>query len=80
MKIKGIELLTIKEIAIKLKITVNTAKWRLHYRKIKPISREALYDTTALDAIKNFAPKGFQKGNKAQSAKAKNKKTAGEEI
>ena len=69
MKINGIEYLTIKEIAKKLKITTTATKWRLHYRKIKPISREAIYDISALEAIKEFAPKGFQKGNKAQSSK-----------
>jgi len=69
MKINGIEYITIKEIAKKLNISTNTVRWRLHYRKIKPLSRESLYDISALEAIKDFAPKGFKKGNKAQSSK-----------
>jgi hypothetical protein len=71
---KGITIkngLTVKDMAVKLGIPTNTVKKRLQYRGIKPICKDALYDPSALDIIKDFAPKGFQPGNKAQSANKK---------
>jgi hypothetical protein len=78
---KGITIksgLTVKDMAKKLGIPTNTVKQRLYLRGIKPICKDALYDPSALEIIKDFAPKGFQPGNKAQSAYKK--KPAGKGI
>jgi len=45
--------LTITEISQKLGITYLAAKQRLLRAGIKPITKEALYDASALDAIKD---------------------------
>jgi predicted ArsR family transcriptional regulator len=50
--------LTITEMAKKLGITYLTAKQRLLRLGIKPKSKEALYDESALEAIRNVPGKG----------------------
>jgi hypothetical protein len=53
--------LTITEIADKLGITYLTAKQRLLRAGIKPISKEAVYHESALEAIRVVAPVGRPK-------------------
>jgi len=53
MKVNNKEFITVKEMSDKLKIPTNTVKQRLLRYKIKPISKDALYDVSALDAIKD---------------------------
>jgi len=69
--------LTVTEMAERLNITPNTVKQRLFQRGIKPISKEALYEPSAIDQISDFGPKGFQPKAtpKATRKKAKPKKT-----
>jgi predicted ArsR family transcriptional regulator len=50
--------LTITEMAKKLGITYLTAKQRLLRLGIKPVTKEALYDESALEAIRNVPGKG----------------------
>jgi predicted ArsR family transcriptional regulator len=50
--------LTIKEMAEALKIEPNTVKQRLFQAGIKPITKDALYDEAALEAIRNVPGKG----------------------
>jgi predicted ArsR family transcriptional regulator len=52
------EFLTVKEMADKLGISTNTAKHRIFQLGIKPVSTDALYDVSALDAIRNVPGKG----------------------
>lgn len=66
--------LTVKEMAEKLGITPNNVKQRLFQKGIKPFCKDALYEPSALEQIKDFGPKGFQPNNtfgsheKAESA------------
>jgi predicted ArsR family transcriptional regulator len=46
--------LTIKEMADILNLEPNTVKQRLFVAKIKPMTKDALYDKSALDTIKNI--------------------------
>jgi len=57
MNVDGLEFLTVSEMAKILEIKPNTVKQRLFQKGIKPISKEALYETAALEAIKQ-APMG----------------------
>jgi hypothetical protein len=50
--------LTISEMAEILGIAPNTIMQRLFVAKIKPISKEAVYDRSALEAIRNVPGKG----------------------
>jgi hypothetical protein len=52
MKLTG-EYLTISEMAERLKITYLTAKQRLLRAGIKPVTKDVLYDKSALEAIRN---------------------------
>jgi predicted ArsR family transcriptional regulator len=52
MKVNGQEYITIKEIAKILKVEPNTIKQRLFQHGIKPVSKEALYDLSVLDTIR----------------------------
>ena len=52
MNVDGLEFLTVSEMAKILEIKPNTVKQRLFQKGIKPISKEALYETAALEAIK----------------------------
>jgi predicted ArsR family transcriptional regulator len=53
MKIKSGEYITVKEMADILKITTNTVNQRLFQNGIKPISKDALYEISALEVIKD---------------------------
>jgi len=52
---------TISEMAEALGIAPNTVMQRLFVAKIKPITKEALYDKSALEAIRNVPGKGRPK-------------------
>jgi predicted ArsR family transcriptional regulator len=58
MIVNGKEFLTVKEMAAKLEISPNTAKHRIFQLGIRPVSVDALYDTSALEAIRNVPGKG----------------------
>ena len=53
MKIKNGEYITVKEMADRLGIAPNTVNQRLYQHNIKPVSKDALYELSALEAIKN---------------------------
>jgi len=55
------EYLTILDLAKELKIEPNAVKVRLHRLGIKSITAEALYDASALEAIRNVPGKGRPK-------------------
>jgi predicted ArsR family transcriptional regulator len=82
MKIKSGEYITVKEMADILKITTNTVNQRLFQNGIKPISKDALYEISALEIIKDTTmgrpkkPETETKPNKSSTAKkpAKGKK------
>jgi hypothetical protein len=57
MKLAG-EYLTISEMAEKLEITYLTAKQRLLRAGIKPVTKDVLYDKSALEAIRDVPGKG----------------------
>jgi transposase len=65
--------LTIKEISEKLGITYLTAKQRLLRAGIKPMTKEAIYDKTALKAISNVPGKGRPKKENDKQKKPKSK-------
>jgi hypothetical protein len=50
--------LTVAEMAEILSIPYETAKVRLFRAGIKPITKDAVYDKSALDAIRNVPGKG----------------------
>jgi sulfur carrier protein ThiS len=50
---KGMNGLTVSEMAEKLGLDPHTVAVRLNRAKIKPISKEALYDESALETIRN---------------------------
>lgn len=50
--------LTIAEMAEMLAIPYETAKVRLFRAGIKPVTKDALYDKSALEAIRNVPGKG----------------------
>jgi hypothetical protein len=54
----NMEGLTIAEMAEMLGIPYETAKVRLFRARIKPITKDALYDRSALEAIRNVPGKG----------------------
>ncbi|WP_461257289.1 hypothetical protein [Treponema sp. R80B11-R83G3] len=60
MKIKSGEYITVREMADILKITTNTVNQRLFQNGVKPVSKDALYEISALEIIKN-APMGRPK-------------------
>jgi hypothetical protein len=62
MELNG-EYLTISEMAKTLGVTYLTAKQRLLRAKIKPVSSEALYPVSALEAIRSVPGKGRPKKN-----------------
>jgi predicted ArsR family transcriptional regulator len=53
--------LTIKEMAQILEIEPNTVMQRLYVAKIKPITKDALYDKSALEAIRSVPGRGRPK-------------------
>jgi predicted ArsR family transcriptional regulator len=58
--------LTIKEMAETLNIDPNAVKQRLFQAGIKPITKDALYDKSALKAIRNVSGRGRPKKSKAE--------------
>ena len=50
--------LTVKEMASELGLASTVVKQRLFVAKIKPVCREAIYDPSALEAIRNVPGKG----------------------
>jgi len=58
MKLKAVEYFTISEMAEILSIPYITAKQRLRRAGKEPITNEALYDKSALEAIRNVPGKG----------------------
>jgi len=65
---------TIKEIAGKLDISYITAKQRLLRAGIKPITKDALYDKSVLNILKNTPSKGRPKKTKLVLPKTKDRK------
>ena len=58
--------LTIKEMAEILKITPDAVQQRLLVAKIKPITKDAVYDKAALEIIRNVQGKGRPRKNKPE--------------
>jgi predicted ArsR family transcriptional regulator len=58
MIVNGKEFLTVKEMAQELGISTNTAKHRIFQLGIKPVATDALYEISALEAIRNVPGKG----------------------
>jgi hypothetical protein len=69
--------MTITEMAEILEIAPNTVMQRLYVAKIKPITKEALYDKSALEAIRTVPGKGRPPKAKPE-APAKQDKPKGE--
>jgi hypothetical protein len=63
--------LTISEMAKILNLKPDTVKMRLHVANIKPITKEAVYDNSALEAIRNVPGKGRPPKAKPEEAVAK---------
>jgi predicted ArsR family transcriptional regulator len=61
MVVNGKEFLTVKEMAEKLGISPNTAKHRIFQLGIKPVSTDALYEVSTLEAIRNVPGRGRPK-------------------
>jgi len=61
MKINGKEYITVADMAERLGIEPNTIKQRLYKSKVKPLSRDALYEISALDIVRNVKPVGKPK-------------------
>jgi predicted ArsR family transcriptional regulator len=59
----NMEGLTIKEMAEILGIDPMAVKQRLFVAKIKPMTKDAVYDRTALEAIRNVPGKGRPRKN-----------------
>jgi len=64
--------LTIQEIADTLGIPYKTAHKRLETAKIKPLTKEAIYPESALEAIRNIKM-GRRPGNTASPGRPKKK-------
>jgi DNA-directed RNA polymerase specialized sigma24 family protein len=62
----NVEGLTITEMAKMLGISYGTAKSRLVRGGIKPKTKEALYDESALEFLKNTPGKGRPRKNKTE--------------
>ena len=65
MKLNG-DFFTVKDIANELGVDKQTAKMRLFRLGIKPIASDALYDKSALEAIRNVPGKGRPKKPKTE--------------
>jgi predicted transcriptional regulator len=52
------EFFTVREMAEKLGRTTNTVKQQLFNKNIKPVAADAIYEASALDAIRNVRSKG----------------------
>jgi DNA-directed RNA polymerase specialized sigma24 family protein len=60
---------TITEMAGILGIAPNTVMQRLYVAKIKPVTKEAIYEKTALDTIRNVPGKGRPRKAKPMEGK-----------
>ena len=69
MKIKSGEYITVREMADILKISTNTVNQRLFQSGIKPISKDALYEVSALEKIKDTTMGRPKTQNKEKSGK-----------
>ena len=76
MKVNGQEFITVLEMAKRLGIPPNTVKQRLFQHDIKPVSKDALYELSALEAIKNVEIGRPKKTVAPESAKPRAKKLA----
>jgi hypothetical protein len=76
MKINGQEFITVQEMAKKLGVPANTVNQRLFQKGIKPVSKDALYELSALDAIKDIPMGRPKKAAEPEPAKPKAKKSA----
>ena len=68
---------TMKEMADILGVPVKTVNMRLFRLSVKPITKDAVYDKSALEAIRNVPGKGRPSKKQAElqpTKKAKNKK------
>jgi hypothetical protein len=61
MVVKHGEYLTVQELAKELKESTNTVRVRLQRARIKPLSRDALYEKSVLETLKKTPPKGRPK-------------------
>ena len=68
---------TAKEIADILGINLKAAKLRIFRAGIKPITKDALYDKSVLDILKNTPGKGRPKKALADKGKGKGKPVKG---
>jgi len=68
MKLNG-EYFTLLELSEKLGLKLNTVKMRLHRLGIESITAEALYDQSALEAIRNVPGRGRPPKAKPEPAK-----------
>lgn len=77
MKVNGQEFITIQEMSKKLGVEPNTVKQRLFQHNIKPVSKDALYELSAFDVIKNVEMGRPKKtaGKEAAKPKAAKPKT-----
>jgi predicted ArsR family transcriptional regulator len=66
--------ITISEMAKELGIDKNAVLQRLFVAKIKPITKEALYDNSALEVIRNVPGKGRPKKIEAETKTNKSEK------
>jgi len=72
MKVNGQEFITIREMSKILGVPSNTIKQRLFQKNIKPVSKDALYNLSVLETIRNpimgrppkKAPKNQSRQNK----------------
>ena len=71
MRVNGKEYITVKEMADRLKIEPNTVKQRLYQHDIKPVSKDALYELSALETIKDTTMGRPKKPKKAKGKKDK---------
>jgi hypothetical protein len=75
MKIKSGEYLSANDMAVILKIPTNTVKQRLFQNGIKSISKDALYEISALEIIKNTIMGRPKKPEAEKSKPAKKQKS-----
>jgi hypothetical protein len=67
----SMEGLSINEMAKKLGLSYEAVRGRLRYRKIEAIFDGKLYSPGTLKILSEFAPKGFQPGDKNPRSKRK---------
>jgi hypothetical protein len=64
---------TIQEMAAILGLSYTATRQRLRYKNIDAKFDGKIYDPAALDAIRDFGPKGFQPGEANPRVKSKEK-------